>query len=227
MMTDPRTVSRILEYFHLPIQHAPEVLRDVYLQVSRSCEFDNFIRIPGGARLESVASEGSASSSVSFLKDRISFQEEQPSSSLEILLRRIEATLGVATAKCNIPLFVARNITFRAVVPAPRGQHGSQFLSENFFKLEPEHFSDFERPGALVGFRMQFHPKDPTREPLHQVRIETYLKDPRSLFVEDWATFKVPIQSRDLARLSTEAKEVEAFLGERVTAFLAQFGEGA
>jgi len=227
MMTEPRTVSRVLEFFHLPIVHSPDVLRDVYLQVSRTCEFENFTRIPGGARLESVASEGSASSSVSFLKDRVSFQEDQPSSSLEMLLRRIEATLEVATAKCNIPLFVARNITFRAVVPAPRGQHASQFLSENFFSLQQEHFRGFERPAALVGFRMQFHPKDPTREPLHQVRIEAYLKDPRSLFVEDWATFKVPVQTRDTGRLATEAKEVESFLGERLATFLAQFSEGS
>ncbi|MEM7260655.1 MAG: hypothetical protein AAF488_01600, partial [Planctomycetota bacterium] len=178
MMVELRTVSRVLEYFHLPLQHSPDVLRDVYLEVSGSCDFDNFIRIPGGARLESAAAENSARSTVSFLKDRITFQEEQSSASLDILVRRIEATLAVAVEKCGIPLFVARNITYRAVCPTPGGLHASAFLQQNFFDLTPAHFEGFERPGALVGFRMQFPPKNPTQEPLHQVRIEAYLKDP-------------------------------------------------
>ena len=57
---------------------------------------------------------------------------------------------------------------------------------------------------------------------LHQ-RIESYLRDPRSLFLEDWTTFKVPLQSRDIQRLSRELNEVEEFLHERVNAFLNQF----
>ncbi|MCA8958923.1 MAG: hypothetical protein KDC38_00360 [Planctomycetes bacterium] len=226
MVGEPRTISRILEFFHLPVQHSPEVLRDIYMQVSSSCEFDNFLKIPGGARLV-TAGESGESSSVSFMKDRVSFQEEQPSSSLEILLRRIEATLAATIGHCNIPLFVARNITFRAVLSVPRGETAPQFLSENFFDLSPEQFRSFDRPGALVGFRMQFPPKDPTREPLHQVRIEAYLRDPRLLFIEDWGTFKVPVPSHDFGRLSAEAKDVDSFLGDRLVGFLSQFGGGS
>ncbi len=57
----------------------------------------------------------------------------------------------------------------------------------------------------------------------HQVRVEAYLRDPRSISVEDVATFKVPVQSRDRDRIATEMSEVEDFVHERVTAFLSQF----
>ena len=42
MLSDLRTVSRIFEFFHIPIQHSSDLLRDIYLKVSKSCDYDNF-----------------------------------------------------------------------------------------------------------------------------------------------------------------------------------------
>ena len=222
MISEPRTISRIVELFHIPLQHSPELLRGVYQEISGSCGYDNFIRISGGARLESAATEGGAVSRLSFLKDRISFHEEHSELSLESLQRRIDAVLQVATDRLSIPIFIVRNVTFRAVAAAPRGQHSSQFIAANLFRIEEQELEPLGRPGSIIGFRMHFPAQDP-KGGTHQVRIESYLRDPRSLFLEDWATFKVPLQSRDMQRLSSELNEVEEFLHERVNAFLNQF----
>ncbi|MEE8142088.1 MAG: hypothetical protein V3T77_03230 [Planctomycetota bacterium] len=223
MISEPRTIARIVELFHIPIQHSPEVLRDVYLAVSSSCGYDNFLRIPGGARLESAAPEGGGGvSRVTFNKDRIIFSEEHRNTSLENFSRRIDEVVSVASEKLSVPIFIVRNHILRVVVSVPKGQHSSQFLSENLFRLQQEDLEELGRPGQIIGMRFLFPARDHSQG-THQVRIESYLRDRRSLFIEDSATFKFPIQSRDRERLSVELRDVEEFVHERVSAFLNRF----
>ena len=222
MISEPRTIARIIELFHIPIQHTPEVLRDVYQEISSSCGYDNFIRISGGARLEAAATEGGTVSRLTFMKDRIGFHEERGDSSLASLLRRVEAVISVATEKLSIPIFIARNLTLRAIASPPRGQTSADFISRNLIRIEAEDFEPLERPGQVVGLRFHFPPTDP-KGGTHQVRIESYLRDPRMLYLEDWATFKVPVQSRDHKKIAAELQEVEEFLHDRLCSFLSQF----
>lgn len=222
MISEPRTIARILELLHIPIQHSPDLLRDVYLEVSRSCGYDNFIRTANGARVESAGGEGGAVSRVAFSNDRISFHEEHNNISMEAFLRRAEEVIRVVTEKLSIPVFICRNVTCRAIAAAPSGQHASQFLFDNLFQITPQEFSPFGRPGQILGFRMLFPPTDP-KGGSHQVRVENYLRDPRSLYIEDWATFKVPVQSRDRDKLRDELQEVEDFLHDKINGFLNQF----
>lgn len=225
MSVDLRTASRIHEFFHIPIQPSVDALRDIYVEVSKSCGYENFLRTGDGARIESVPGEGGGRSIVDFRKDRISFRDEEMSGGLEHFLRRIEATLKAAVPKLRIPLFIARNVTYRAIAPIPRGSHSSQFLAESMFAFEPKDFAAFGRPAQVVGLRLQFPPRDPARECFHQVRIETYLRDPRSLFIEDWATFKMPAQASEWSRIAAEGREVETFMNDQIGQFLEQFGE--
>ncbi|MFQ5654659.1 MAG: hypothetical protein ACE5GW_08005 [Planctomycetota bacterium] len=222
MISEPRTISRNVELLHIPIQHEPQVLRDIYVEVSRSCGYENFIRARDGARLECAGGEGRGLSRVVFMKDRITFQEEQGDTSLEHLLRRIEEVVNTATDRISLPLFVCRNVTQRAIASVTQGKHSAQFLAENLFQLTPDHLGPLGRPAHLLGVRLHCPPPD-IKEGSHQIRIESYLRDPRALFVEDVASFKMPVQSRDHARIATELREVEKFLNEQVHAFLSQF----
>ncbi|MFN0060314.1 MAG: hypothetical protein ACKVX7_17790 [Planctomycetota bacterium] len=225
-LVEMRTLSRQYELFHLPAQYTPEQLREIYFQVSRSCEYDNFLRLPGGARLEVAAGEGvSNESSVTFTKDRIFFREESVGGSREHLLKRVTEVLTVAVEKVGLPFYIARNITLRAVCQTPRGMSSTAFMAEHLFKINAQHNTVFDRPAQLVGFRMQFPCRDPLREATHQLRIETYMRDARSLYVEDIASYKVPVPARDLARVETEFRDAEVFLHDQVGKFLGQFGE--
>ena len=222
MISEPRTIARILELLHIPTQHTPDQLRDVYMEVSRSCGYENFIRTGNGARLETTGAEPGSFSRLTFANDRIGFHEEHNNMSLENFLRRIQEVVRVTTSKLAIPVFVARNVTLRALAGAPRGKQGSQFLAENLFQLTAEEWGPFGRPGQIHGFRLQFPPTDP-KGGIHQVRIENYVRDPRSLFVEDWCTFKAPVQAQDMGQITTELREVEDFLHERIYSFLNQY----
>jgi hypothetical protein len=225
VLLELRTLSRQYELFHLPVQHAPEPLRDIYYAVSRTCGYDNFIRMPGGARFEVAAAEGvSNESSVTFAKDRILFREESASGD-EHLLKRMAEVLTVAADKFALPVYIARTITLRAVCATPRGLSSTAFMAEHLFKLTPQHFAVFDRPALLAGFRVHFPPRDPLREAAHQLRIEPYLRDARSLYVEEIAAYKAPLPARDLARLETEFREAEKFLHDQAGRFLGQFSE--
>ncbi len=219
MIGEPTTISRIVELIHLPIQHTAETLREIYAEISTSCGYDNFIRQQGGARLESLETESGSISRVTFMRDRIIFQEERTSSGLEHLVRRIEEALKVATVKAGIPLLIARTITQRAVASVANGETASNFQARTVFRFEEEDLATLNRPTQVVGFRLNFPARQP-QEGSHRVRIETYLRDPASLFIEDVGTFKVPVQAQDQSRLKTELREVEEFLGSHLTAFL-------
>jgi hypothetical protein len=213
------TLSRIVELLHLPAQHSPETLREVYTTISTSCGYDNFIRQSGGARLESIENEGGAISRLTLSRDRIIFQEERTRSGLEHFSRRIEAALAVIAPKLSIPLFIARTITQRAVAQIPSGEQAPGFLARTMFRIGPEQLGQLGRPAQVVGLRLDLPSRTP-QDGAHRVRVETYLRDPSSLFLEDIATFKVPVQSQDHAKVTTELEEVDSFLGERLTGFL-------
>ncbi len=224
MIGEARTIARIVELIHIPIQHAPEPLRDIYREVSGSCGYDNFLRQQEGARLE-AATEGGAVSRVSFQRDRITFHEELGNVTLDQFRQRIDEVVTVAGERLGIPLFILRTVTQRVVIASPGGRHATQFLGENVFRLGAVELGSFGRAVHLVGLRLNLPSSDP-KVGSHQVRLEAYLRDPRSLFVEDLATFKLPVPARDKERLAVELREVEEIVNERVGAFLSQFPKG-
>ncbi len=218
-ISEARTIARNIDFLHIPVQHNPEQLRDLYVEVSKSCGYDNFIRVGTGARLETVLENG-GSSRLTFSNDRISFQEEHNNISLESQVRRVEEVIKVVTAKLGIPIYVCRNITLRAVAAAPT--HSSQFITDNLFQVDGDEMDPFGRSGRIVGFRMHFPPTDP-KDGLHQIRMESYLRDPRSLFLEDIGTFKLPMQPGEVKRIRELLVEVDNFVHERMCKFLNQF----
>ena len=219
MIGEASTLSRFVELLHIPAQHTPEALREVYTMISTSCGYDNFIRQPGGARLETMESEGGAISRLTLGRDRIIFQEERTRGGLEHLTRRIEAAIRVIAPKLGIPLFIARTVTQRAVVQIPSGEQAPGFLARTTFKIGAEQLQGLGRPAQVVGLRLDLPSRTP-QDGAHRVRVETFLRDPSSLFLEDIATFKVPVQSLEHAQLQKEIEEVDEFLGDRLTAFL-------
>jgi hypothetical protein len=213
------TTSRILEFLHLPAQHSPEALREVYSMISAACGYDNFIREPGGARLESFEGESGGISRLTFARDRITFLEERARTGLDHFSRRVDAALRVAAPKLGIPLLIARTVTQRAFAQIPSGERAPGFLARTIFRIGAEDLGTLGRPAQVVGLRLDLPSRTP-QDGAHRVRVETYLRDPSSLFLEDIATFKVPVQSLDLAQVTKELEEVDAFLGDKLVAFL-------
>src|SRR5688572_8461033 len=103
MFSEPRTISLILELVHIPATHAPEKLREVYNEVCRTCGFENFTRIPGGARIERKDPEGDGFSQLSLTSDRIQLVEDHSGVSMDEFGKRALAVLSSAMPRLGIP----------------------------------------------------------------------------------------------------------------------------
>ena len=78
MLSEPRTISLLTEVIHLPAVQPPEKLREVYNEVCRTCGYENFTRIQGGARIERREPEGEGHLARAFhLRTLVSAQESR------------------------------------------------------------------------------------------------------------------------------------------------------
>lgn len=217
---DPSTLGVAVELVHLPFQISTDQLREVYLEVSGPCGYENFIRQGNGARLETVASEESGASRVTIGRDRLIFQEEGAATGSEVLARRIEEVVRSLQKRVNIPVFVARTRTHRTLLQVPGGGDASQWLSERAFALDDGNLQALGRPVKFSGLRLQMPPQV-QGEALHLIRIEAWLKDARALYVEDAATWRQPLPADQMKQLSTDLKSAEEITAARIPQWLA------
>jgi len=222
MLSEPRTISLILELVHLPATHAPEKLREVYNEVCRTCGFENFTRIPGGARIERKDPEGEGFSQLNLSGDRIQLVEDHTGMSIDEFGKRSLAVLASAMPKLGIPILLVQQNTLR-VTANPNGyRSASEYLARSIFRFQPEDLEVLSRPVHLFGFRLAF-PATVQQPVNYNTRVEGYVRDSRSLYVETVATFKTPIQASQTELVHTNLNTTAAFVVDRIFPFLSQF----
>lgn len=217
---DPSTLGVAVELVHLPIQISTDHLREIYVEVSGPCGYENFIREGTGARLETVASAESGASRVTIHRDRLVFQEEGAATGSDVLGKRIEQVVGSLRKRANLPVLVARTRTHRTLVQVPGGGEAAQWLSENAFSLDGSNFDALGRPARLSGLRLQLPPQA-QGEALHLIRIEAWLKNPRVLYVEDAATWRHPLPADQMQQLAQDLRGAEEITAVRIPQWLA------
>ena len=83
MLSEPRTISLVAEFIYMPTTHSAEKLREVYSEVCRTCGYENFTRIQGGARIEARETDGAGFSQLNVMADRVQLIEDHTGSSVE------------------------------------------------------------------------------------------------------------------------------------------------
>jgi len=220
---DPSTLGVSVDLIHLPIQVTAEMLREVYVEVSGTCGYENFTRTATGAQLQSSPEPGSGVSRVTFGKDRIQFEEQGAGTGSEVLFRRIEEVFRSLGQRVNIPMIVARTRTHRTLLRVPSGGNAATWLAEKAFHLDGDDFNAIGRPATISGLRLQLPPQV-QGEANHLVRIEAWLKDPRSLFVEDVATWRFPLPTTQMEKLGQDLRAAEEVTAVGIPAWVASLG---
>ena len=220
---DPSTLGVSIDLIHLPVQVTTEQLREVYLEVSGTCGYENFTRTPTGASLESSPGSESGVSRVTFSKDRIQFAEQGSGVGSDVLFRRIEEVFRSLRTRVNIPMIVARTRTHRTLIQLPSGTDANSWLTEHVFALDGEDFNALGRPATPSGMRLQLPPQV-QGEAHHLIRVEAWLRDPRALFVEDVATWRLPLPTQQLEQLGQELRDAEEITAAGIPAWVA--GQG-
>ena len=217
---DPSTLGVAVELVHLPIQATTDQLREVYVEVSGPCGYENFIRQGTGARLETAANEENGASRVTIGRDRLIFHEEGAASGSEVLGRRIEEVVASLRKRVSLPVIVARTRTHRTLIQVPGGGEASSWLSQHVFALDGDSIDELGRPVKFSGLRLQLPPQT-QGEALHLIRVEVWLKNPRVLYIEDAATWRHPLPTDQLQQLAKDLRTAEEITAVRIPQWLA------
>jgi hypothetical protein len=208
-----------MELVHLPMVHAPERLRDVYNEVCRTCGYENFLRVQGGARIERRDAEGEGSSQLSLAADRIHLAEDHTGASVDEFGRRATAALKAIMPRLGIPILLVQQNTVRVTAGTNSFRTAGEYLARSVFKFSPRDLETLGRPVGLFGFRLNA-PSTVDAPQNHAVRVECYVRDPRALYIENIGTFKVPIQQSNIEIVETNLRMTAEFLIDKVLPFL-------
>ncbi len=222
MLSEPRTISLLTDLIHVPAKHAIDRLREFYNSVCGPLEYENFIRTPDGARIEKTQTEGAETSTVVLRQDRISVIEDSTTLTVDQYSQKLEAVAKTAMEVLKLPFFLVQQSTVRAIASPHAFKTGAEFIGRSLFRITTEHLGPLGRPTNIFGFRLFF---PATKEQPHQfnVRVESYVKDNRSIYIENVGMFKTPIQYRGLQAIGRNVQATAEFVSNNLYGFLSQF----
>lgn len=222
MFSEPSTISLLCECVHLPAKYTIERVREVYNKICTTCGYENFIRTSAGARIEQRGPGGRGFSRLTLTGDRLQFAEDHMGITAEQLGRKVRTVLEEAMPALGIPAILVQQVTVRTTCMPNASSSAAEFLSGSIFRVQREDLADFGRPAGLHGFRLVF-PADKEHSGAFNVRVEAYLRDPRSIYIENVGTYKTPTQVNNLEGLANQIEEVSEFIATDVVPFLSKY----
>lgn len=222
MFSEPRTISLLTELIHLPMKHAIGTLREVYTRVCTTCGYENFIRVGNGARIERQDGESSGFSHLSFGGDRIQLTEDHAGVSVEQFAAKVLAVLGEAVPRLRIPVILVQQVTVRVICAPNNLKSAAEYLERSIFQIRNEDLELLGRPTNVHGFRLVF-PATREQPSSFNTRVESYLRDPRSVYIENVGTYKTPIQIQSLEPIAANIRETADFLSQHLVPFLSRY----
>lgn len=222
MLSEPRTISLLSELIHIPSKHTLDELREVYNALSSAADYENFIRTPDGARIERAAAEGAETSTVNLRHDRLIMVEDNTTLTLHQYCQKLETVARTVMEVLGVPFFLVHQSTVRAIASPNAFKTGSEFIGRSLFRIEAEDLRPLGRPTNIFGFRL-FFPATTEHPYQFNVRIESYIKDNRSIYIENVGMFKTPIQKQNIDVLASNVQATAEFVSTNLCQFLSQF----
>ena len=224
MAYDPRTIAFFVELLHPPVQHDLRRLQRLHgeLFTDPKAVYQNFSVVQGGAAFSNPSLTPNASSSASFLADRIQVREEFSGAALEDACGRLERVAGLAIEHLGIQLFTAQQCVVRSLVNPRQFRDSREFLTRALFRFTEEDMRTLGRPVQLLGLRLVF-PRVESRAEIYSLRLESYNGDPRSLYLENVGTFAPVLAAQGTSPLAENLRETYRFVTEEALEFLKRF----
>jgi hypothetical protein len=220
----PRTIALSTELFHPPIQPDPGPVQRVHNRLFQDGDppFKSFAVTPFGAVLSNAVTRPGAVSQASFLADRFQFREELGSQTVEEFATSVRNVADlVAQETGNVQVFTAQQVTLRTLVNPRNFTDSREFLKQGMFGFQDQ-TADFGREPQLFGIRMVF-PATQEQPCAYSLRIESFSNDPRSVFLENQATYSPILVTRGLEPVERNVLDAYEFLVERALRFLGRF----
>jgi hypothetical protein len=229
MLSDPRSIAFAAELVQPQLRFPPEGLQKYYARLAnrKDLSFANINLEPAGALLSTAHGQnefGEASASVMrFAPDRIQFREDWPRVGLDDFCTRSRERLDLAMKELQIPGFSVIQCTVRCLVNARAVNDSRALLADIMGCTLAKGFHDFGREPNLLGLRLAF-PGTAEDPAVHNIRIESFGRDPRSIFLEETRVTSSPVAAGDSEPLERAFRESYDFLTDRAAAWLARVG---
>ncbi|GAB4138325.1 MAG: hypothetical protein Fur0037_03970 [Planctomycetota bacterium] len=224
MSYDPRTIAYHAEILFPPMALRAEAVQGVHnsLYHRPAVSYQSFQVAPDGIHLANPPQSPGMVSSVSFLPDRMVAREEFRACTVEEFASRIVNVASTAFPVLGITTSLAQQFVIRSLVNPKHFRDGREFLSRRLIAPETDAWSVFGRPVQALGLRIQIPPVEDHRESF-QVRVESWLQDPRSIWIETIGSFANPTPTENLPVLSNYLHSTYRFLTGPVGEFLSRF----
>jgi hypothetical protein len=220
-----RSIAFVAELIHPPVKHDPQTLQKLHslLFGSAVCSYRDFKLTPMGAVLSNSAGgvPGQPVSQVNVLGDRIQIREEQTGLSREDFGSRLEHLARAVLTNLPVGMYVAQQFAVRSVLNL-HGGDARAFMLKTVFGFDGDILEAFGSEPSLAGLRLAFPPANPG-DGLFNVRIESFTKDNRSVFLENVATYGTPVNLEQLDMLDDRFEATYEYLQDRLVGFVAQF----
>lgn len=189
MLYTPRTIALVCEIFHPPMMPDPAPIQRVHNQHYESGDppYASFAVTGAGAVLSNPVHHPGASSLAAFLPDRFQFREELSGLTYDDFAARVRRVTQQVSAARGVHLFTSQQVTLRTLVNPRAYRDSREYLKHGMFGFDDE-TEVFGREPQLFGIRMVF-PEVPGEPGSHNLRIESFHNDPRSIFIENISTY--------------------------------------
>ena len=164
--------------------------------------------------------ESGESIRVALAKDAVSVSFDPTSKSADYATEQLTAILKEIASVLPIPVFVHQTHIIRKTVSMQGGKDARQFLTEKLLCVGREGVPGWTRPIGAVGVRFVFTPQQMNDLTNFDLKIESYMQDPGKIFVENAATFLVPLPAGQWDQLKASLKEANKFLDDYAMSLL-------
>jgi hypothetical protein len=226
MHYDPRTIAFVAELLYPPMQLRTDLVQGVHNALFRqpAISYQSFQIAHDGIHLTNLPQQPGQVSAATFLPDRLLVREELRGTTVEDFATRVVNLATTAFQSLGIGTSVAQQFCVRSLVNPKHLRDGREFLAQRLLADQQAQWQAFGRQPQAIGLRLVFGPGDehPGR---HQVRIESWPHDPRSVWIENTTLFPVAIPAGDLPRIADELYATYHFLTGPVGGFLASYDQ--
>jgi hypothetical protein len=220
-----RTIAHICELFHPPQQPPTEAIQKLHNRYFEDGNppYSSFAVTPVGPVLSNPIMRPGALSQVAFLADRIQFREELGMLACEDFGARVAQIALDAASATGIQHFPGQQVTIRSLINPKQYKESSRFMRDGLFGFG-ETVEIFDATPQIYGLRMVF-PATPEQPSTNTLRIENYAQDPRTLFLENQASFGVQVVSEGLTQCASNVVSTYHFLMDQAQTFVETFDQ--
>ena len=190
--------------------------REVFNRLSAMENF-NFALVGESVEMVTPPGESGESIRVGLARDVVSVSFDPTSRSADYAVEQLTAILKEIASVLPIPVFIQQTHVIRKTIPLQGEGDSRRFLTERLLCVSEGGIAGWSRPLGAVGVRFIFTPQqtsDVSNLNNFDLKIESFLHDQRKIFIENAATFLVPLPAGQWDQLKASLQEAHQFMDE-------------